>query len=288
MTVGGIVEHDATAGTYCLPPEHAVHLTRAASPGNLSVFAQYIGLLGSVEDDVIRCFHEGGGVPYERYGRFDEIMAEDSGESVLPALIDEILPLAPELPVRLEQGIRVLDVGCGRGRALNRMAETYPRSRFVGYDLSDEAITHARHEAAERGIDNVEFVRYDVSRFDEESERGAFGLITTFDAVHDQKNPLAVVRGIRRSLATEGVYLAQDIKGSSHVHGDLDHPIAPLLYTLSCMHCMTVSLAQGGEGLGAMWGREQALDLFRGAGFKTIEVHELEHDVQNYYYVCRL
>ena len=287
MTVGGIVEHDPEAGSYRLPPEHAVHLTRAASPGNLSVFAQYIGLLGSVEDEVARCFRDGGGVPYERYGRFHEIMAEDSGESVLPALIDDILPLARELPGRLEQGIRVLDVGCGRGRALNLLAAHYPRSRFVGYDLSEEAIDHARREAAERGNSNVEFVRYDVSRFDQESEPGAFGLITTFDAVHDQKDPLAVVRGIRRSLAPEGVYLAQDIKGSSHVHGDLEHPIGPLLYTLSCMHCMTVSLAQGGQGLGAMWGREQALELFGQAGFENVEVHELDHDVQNYYYVCR-
>lgn len=287
MTVAGVVEHDPDAGTYSLPPEHGAHLTRAASPGNLAVFAQYIGLLGSVEDDVVRCFHEGGGVPYERYGRFHEIMAEDSGESVLPALLDDILPLVPGLVQRLEEGIRVLDAGCGRGRALNLLAATFPRSRFVGYDLSAEAIEYARREAGERGNDNVEFAARDVSRLDTDAGRGAFDLVTTFDAVHDQADPLAVVRGIRRALAADGVYLAQDIKGSSHVHLDLDHPIGPLLYTLSCMHCMTVSLAQGGAGLGAMWGRERALELFREAGFERIEVHELEHDVQNYYYVCR-
>lgn len=287
MTVGGIVEHDPKTGTYRLPSEHAQHVTRAASPGNLSVFAQYIGLLGSVEDDVVRCFREGGGVPYERYGRFHEVMAQDSGESVLPALIDDILPLVPGLAERLEQGIRVLDVGCGRGRALNLLAATYPASRFVGYDLSPEAIDYAYGEAVERGNHNVEFVQYDVARLDAEPEAGVFGLITTFDAVHDQADPLAVVRGIRRSLAPDGIYLAQDIKGSSHVHLDIDHPIGPLLYTLSCMHCMTVSLAQGGQGLGAMWGREQALALFHESGFGDVEVHELDHDIQNYYYVCR-
>lgn len=287
MTVAGVTEHDPGADTYRLPAEHAAHVTRAASPGNLAVFAQYIGLLGAVEDDVVRCFREGGGVPYERYGRFHEVMAEDSGESVLPALLDDILPLVPGLAERLEQGIRVLDVGCGRGRALNLMAAAFPRSAFVGYDLSGDAIEYARAEAAERGNANVAFARYDVARLDAEPETGAFGLVTTFDAVHDQADPLAVVRGIRRSLAPEGVYLAQDIKGSGHVHLDRDHPIGPLLYTLSCMHCMTVSLAQGGEGLGAMWGREQALALFREAGFGDVAVHELDHDVQNYYYVCR-
>jgi len=85
----------------------------------------------------------------------------------------------------------------------------------------------------------------------------------------------------------DGVYLAQDIKGSSHVHLNRDHPLGTLLYTVPCMHCMTVSLAQNGAGLGAMWGREQAEELMRAAGFGTVAVHELPHDIQNYYYVCR-
>ena len=149
MTVSRIVDHDDEAGTYALPPEHAAVITRGAPNGNLAVFVQYIPLLGTVEDDIVRCFREGGGVPYERYGRFHEVMAEDSGQTVLPALLDQILPLVPGLIGRLEKGIRVLDVGCGRGKALNLMARTFPNSRFVGYDLSEEAIAFARQEAAE-------------------------------------------------------------------------------------------------------------------------------------------
>ena len=97
MTVSRIVDHDGKAGTYALPPEHAALITRGAPNGNLAVFAQYIPLLGTVEDDVVRCFREGGGVPYERFGRFHEVMAEDSGQTVLPALIEKILPLIPGL-----------------------------------------------------------------------------------------------------------------------------------------------------------------------------------------------
>ena len=91
MTVGRIIEHDAEAGTYSLPAEHAASLGREASAGNLAVFAQYVPLLGSVEDDILRCFQEGGGVPYERYPHFHEVMAENSGQTVLPALISNIL-----------------------------------------------------------------------------------------------------------------------------------------------------------------------------------------------------
>ena len=283
MVVGGIVEHDPLEGTYYLPQEHAAFLTRAASPENIAAFAQYIPLLGSVEDGVVESFKHGGGVPYSAFPRFQEVMAEDSGQTVLPALTEHILPLVPGLIERLEEGIDVLDVGCGSGRALNLMARTFPNSRFVGYDLSEEAIGRARAEAQENGTTNVRFEAKDVATLDEEAR---YALITTFDAVHDQAKPAAVLRGIAKALKEDGVYLMQDIAGSSHHHNNLEHPIGPFLYTISCMHCMTVSLAQGGEGLGAMWGEEKAREMLKEAGFKEVRVEQLPHDFQNYYYIA--
>jgi len=114
-----------------------------------------------------------------------------------------------------------------------------------------------------------------------------YDLITTFDAIRDQARPAVVLAAIGRALRSDGVYLMQDIAGSSHVHKNLDHPMGPLLYTVSCMHCMTVSLAQGGEGLGAMWGEEKALEMLAAAGFRQVEVKRLEHDLMNSYFVCR-
>ena len=283
MLVGGIVEHDPEEGTYYLPEEHAAFLTRAASPDNIAAFAQYIPLLGSVEDGIVESFKNGGGVPYSAFPRFQEVMAEDSGQTVLPALTEHILPLVPGLVERLQNGIDVLDVGCGSGRALNLMARTFPNSRFVGYDLSEEAIARARAEAEEHGTSNARFEVKDVATLDEEA---SYDLITTFDAVHDQAEPAAVLRGIANALKDDGVYLMQDIAGSSHHHNNLNHPIGPFLYTVSTMHCMTVSLAQGGEGLGAMWGEEKAKEMLKEAGFTKVEVEQLAHDFQNYYYIA--
>lgn len=286
MATGGVVEVDESH-QYRLPKEHAQFLTRKAGSENLASFAQYISVLGNVEDEILRCFYEGGGVPYEKYPRFHEVMAEDSGMTVLTALEDSILPLMPGITEKLKNGIRVLDMGCGRGRALMKMAELYPESEFVGLDLSEEAIGWASDEAKKRKLSNTSFRVKDASNFDQTAEPDSFDFITTFDAIHDQAKPLAVLKGIYKSLKQGGVYLMQDIHSTGHVHTNMDHPMGPLLYTVSCMHCMTVSLAQGGDGLGAMWGREKAKELLTEAGFENIRIHQLEHDIQNDYYVMQ-
>jgi 2-polyprenyl-3-methyl-5-hydroxy-6-metoxy-1,4-benzoquinol methylase len=285
MTTARLVTVDPATGRFSLPAEHAAFLTRAAAADNMAVFAQYVALLGAVEDDIVECFKHGGGVPYQRFQRFHEVMAEDSGQSVLSSLESHILPLVPGLTEQLARGIRVLDVGCGRGRILNKLAELYPRSTFLGMDLSRDAIGFARDEASAKGLENVDFTAVDLSDFDKRADPEAFDFITTFDAVHDQARPLDVLKGIHRALKPSGAYLMQDISGTSHVDKDIEHPIGTFLYTVSCMHCMTVSLAQGGEGVGAMWGEEMTRDYLERAGFRSIVTHRLAHDIQNNWYV---
>jgi len=244
-----------------------------------------MAVMGGVEDDIVECFRQGGGVPYEKFRRFHEVMAEDSGQSVLSSLESHILPLVPGFTDRLAQGVRMLDLGCGRGRMLTRLAALYPRSRFVGRDLSQDAIAYAQQEASRAGLNNIEFAAVDLSDFDQTAEPASFDVITTFDAIHDQAKPLNVLKGIYRALKPEGVYLMQDISGTSHVHKDIEHPIGTFLYTISCMHCMTVSLAQGGEGVGAMWGEEKTREYLQKPSFRSITTHRLAHDIQNNWYV---
>ena len=284
MTTGEIVEYDPDTGKYSLPSEHSVWLTRASSPNNIAVTSQWIAVLGAVEAEVVDCFFRGGGVPYEAFDRFHEVMSEESHQTVIVPLIDDLLPLVPGLREKLEEGIEVLDVGCGSGYAMVRMAEEFPKSRFTGYDLSPEAIERGMERARELGLKNLNLEVKNVAEFDDEKE---FDLIMTFDAVHDQADPAKVLSNIERALKDDGVYFMQDIAGSSHVYKNMDHPVGTLLYTTSCMHCMTVSLAQEGKGLGAMWGKELATEMLKEAGFKETEVKELPHDPINYYYINR-
>lgn len=283
MTVGGIVTVDPRRERYFLPREHAAFLTTAAGADNVAALSQYIPLLAAVEDKIVHCFKHGGGVPYKDFGRFHDVMAQDSGQSVVPALFDHILPLVPGMTGRLAQGIDVLDLGCGRGLALLAMAEAFPASRFIGYEFSQDVIDEANADARSRGLQNIHFAFQDAATM---AEDDAYDFICTFDAIHDQARPDRVLANIHRALKPGGYYLMQDIRASKHVHRNADHPIGALLYTVSCMHCMTVSLAQDGMGLGTCWGEETALEMLADAGFDDVTVHRLAHDIQNQYYVC--
>lgn len=283
MFTGGVVTYDPETRSYQLPAEHAACLTRAAGSDNVASMAQWFAVLGGVEDEVAEAFKHGKGVPYSSYRRFHEVMAGESDLTVVAALDEHILPLLPGIDEKLRSGIKVADVGCGSGRALLYLAERYPRSTFVGLDFSAEATDDARAEAKKRGLTNVEFQCHDAAKWQPE---GMFDLIFTFDAVHDQARPDIVLENIKRALKPGGVYLMQDIAASSEVHKNDDHPVGPLVYTISCMHCMSVSLAYGGMGLGAAWGKEKALAMLADAGFESVRVEELPHDFLNYYYVC--
>lgn len=284
MVTSRIVQHDAASETYVLPKEHAAWLTRAAGLNNLALQTQYLPLMATVEQRVIECFRQGGGVPYSAYPRFQELMAEESGAVLDAALIDTVLPLVPALPDRLRTGIDVLDVGCGRGHAVNLMARAFPKSRFTGYDFSEEGITAGRDEAKRLELPNARFEVHDAAALGGDAR---YDLITAFDAIHDQAHPARVLEGISRSLRPDGVFLMVDIRASSKVGENVDHPLGTWLYTVSCFHCMTVSLALNGTGLGTVWGEQTALRMLAEAGFPKVEVKQVEGDLYNSYYVAR-
>lgn len=282
MVASRIVERDPASNTHRLPPEHAHWLSRKNPTANMAVFAQYVSVLGNVEDQILDCFAKGGGVPYSEFPRFHEVMAEDSGQSIVPIIVSDVVPLMPGLHDRLSAGIEVLDIGCGKGRALMELARAYPRSTFTGYDLSEEALDQAHRAAADAGLTNARFIQRDLTHW---REAASFDFITAFDAIHDQARPDTVLSSIRAALRPQGIFFMQDIDTSSEPVDNIDHPLGAMLYAVSCMHCMTVSLAQGGVGLGAAWGVQRAEEMIREAGFYQIRIHRFEHDVQNCYFI---
>lgn len=285
MVTGRIVNYDPDTSRYSLPPEHAACLIKGAPLGNLAVFAQHVALLGQMQDKALAFFETGEGTRYNDYPCFHQIMAEDSEQSVAAALREHVLPLVDGLEAQLGTGIDVLDAGCGRGLALIELARAFPKSRFVGMDLCEDAIDYARIAARNAGLSNIEFEVRDLTGY---REPGRFDLIGSFDAVHDQKDPAALIHGLRASLRPGGVYVMQDIGGSARLENNLDFPMASLLYAVSCLHCTPVSLGQGGAGLGTMWGWETAETMLTDAGFSSVDRHVLPHDPLNVWFVARV
>lgn len=282
MVTACFVQYVPDDGTYYLCPDHAPFVT-GNGPDNLARTMRFISLMGMVQPKVVEAFRRGGGLSYDDYPGFHHLQAADSAAVNDASLLDTIIPLTG-VTDRLERGIAVADIGCGEGHAINLLARRFPRSTFVGYDFSAEAVATAREEAGAWGLGNARFEVLDVAQLAEES---AYDLITTFDAIHDQAHPARVLANIRRALRPDGRYLMVDIKASSNLEDNLELPWASFLYAASTVHCMSVSLGQGGDGLGTVWGVQTAERMVREAGFSDVVVHDLDGDPFNAYFVAR-
>ena len=149
-----------------------------------------MGEIGSY-NQLLQAFQQGGGVPMEAYDpstwegmeRFNAGMYEH-------LLVSMYLPTMPDVQAKLERGADVADIGCGHGKALIKLAQTYPRSRYVGYDGFAPSIVRAKANAQEAGVaDRIRFEHRDASQGLPEQ----YDVITTFDVVHDAVNPQGVV-----------------------------------------------------------------------------------------------
>jgi len=294
MVTGEILELSRTPdgeNLYYLPKHCGDLLTRRAGNANLGVYTQEMPLLtASAMEAVVRGFKSGAGVTYDHYPKFQKFMSELADAKHRQVLVDKFLPAVDDgrLVGRMQAGIRVCDLGCAEGVALLLMAKTFLRSRFVGIDISKDAIAKAQRETRRQHINNLDFMVLDAAFLKDNLElKESFDYVTAFDAIHDQTRPSAVLRGIYHILAPDGLFSMVDIAAESNLADNFDHPMGPFLYTVSLMHCMPVGLVDGGAGLGMMWGREKAVDMLKEAGFPKIKVLEIPADPFNFHFFCR-
>jgi 2-polyprenyl-3-methyl-5-hydroxy-6-metoxy-1,4-benzoquinol methylase len=283
MTSAHIVDYDVRTATYFLPIEYAAVLARGAGSNSLAPMAEMLALLASVEDLVVAGFH-GGGVQPQAYDQLRELMSVQKREKIDESYVDALLRLIPGMRARLDHGATVLDVGCGDGALINAMARRFPRSRFRGYDIARAAIERAYEQRDEAGVNNVEFLHRDALRIDEPR---SYDLVLALESLHEQSFPTTVLRNIVAALDHEGVFLMQETVASSHLARNIEHPFAPMLYALSCMHAVPVALGdERGEALGRMWGQERAARMLNEAGFRNVRFETLAVDPLSYYCIA--
>ena len=246
--------------------------------------AQVFPYLGLIQDELVEAFRTGGGVPYSSFPNFQGLQREMTAAYYDAALIDAILPMAPGLVEKLGDGADALDIGTGAGHAVNLMAAAFPKSNFSGYDFAGDGIALAREEAASKGLKNVRFEARDIGAL---AENGRYDLVTAFEVVHDLAKPEDVLRGAYEALKPGGTFLVVDIQASSNLEENMEHPVGPAFFTFSVFHCMTVSLAQGGAGLGTVVGEQKVSQLLRDAGFSDVKVEHMDGDFFYAYYIAR-
>ncbi|MBL4849001.1 MAG: methyltransferase domain-containing protein [Planctomycetes bacterium] len=295
VLAGGVVELAPDDPTrFVLPDAHALVLCRRGGAQNLGVYTQELGLLVEGALSGVRAgFRTGQGLGYESYPAFHAFMGELADRKHEQALVGEFLPSVAEgaIEARLRAGGAACDLGCGSGRALLLLAAAFPASEFVGVDLDEGALEAGRDAARAAGLTNVEFLTRDAARLAEAPGELAarFDWVSAFDAIHDQLDPAAALRGARALLKDGGVFSLVDIAAESELAENAERPLGAFLYTVSLLHCLPIGLGPEGKGagLGMLWGRQRALDLLAEAGFE-VEVAEIPNDPFNVHYCCRL
>ncbi|HYB12523.1 MAG TPA: class I SAM-dependent methyltransferase [Myxococcota bacterium] len=282
LAAGQILRYDPAQETFELTAEAAACLADEKSPYFLGGWTQFLPALYRAIPGVARSMREGGGVGYAEFGS-EAVEAIDRANSpgMRVLLTRKWLPTLPHVVKRLEQGARVADIGCGSGTSTLSLAKAYPRSEITGYDIDATALARARAAAEREGLANVHFNQRSAEDL---PQKPSFELVTAFDVVHDLARPRVVLRRIREALAPDGTFLLVEPAAGDSLAENL-HPGGALLYSISTLYCMTVSLSQGGEGLGAAYGPKQAEALCREAGFAHFRRLEIENPFNAFYEV---
>jgi SAM-dependent methyltransferase len=282
MATGGIVEYTTATGRYWLPRDHAACLT-GSGVDNLAPLAYLTVVLAKHVTAVSEAFRSGGGVAYSAYlPELHDVMEALWGPIYDTVLVDQIVPLAPGLAQKLAAGARAADVACGTGRALMALATAYPASTFIGFDLDSTAIERAQTRAAELNLTNLSFQTRDAATL---TVTEPFDAVFVFNAIHDLPAPAAVLQRIHDALIPGGTFLMNEPRLSSDVDENLANPMASFIYAVSTLHCLTVSLAVDGAGLGTAFGERTARQLLADAGFSEIAVHDAPGDPGNAVFV---
>lgn len=280
MTCGGYLEHDPATDRFSMPAEHATVLANTDSPVFFGGMYQQMQGLWNIMPNLKEHFRTGGGIDLDAYGKdWWDGMERVTAAWTENFMLQEWIPQAG-LRQTLEAGAHVADVGCGKGRALVKLAKAYPKLTAVGYDLSDANLSGARHLAAEAGVDNrIRFEKHDIH--DGLPEK--FDLILTFDAVHDFQEPQQAFRKIHQALRDDGAYLLVEYRVGDTLEDNLG-PIGAVFYSLSVSYCMTTSLALHGQGLGTCGLPEAKVrEMAQNAGFDELTTLPFEHPFNKVY-----
>jgi hypothetical protein len=268
MACAGYVEFDDVAHAFMLTREYGLLLAEECSPMFMGGAYQLLLGLSAPLGQLAVAVRREGGVPQIAYDDNLRIgMERMSAPWFEHLLVQQWITGLPYLKDKLERGLQAADVGCGSGRALIKLAQTFPHSRFVGYDICEPALERARANAQRAAVaDRVRFEIRDVTH--RLPER--YDLVTTFNSLHDIVKPQEALHSIRKALRDDGTYLLLEARCTEKLEHNIG-PFGTIMYGTSLLYNMPVAIANGGTGIGTMGlPAAKVTDLCNGAGFGTV------------------
>lgn len=239
MASAGVVDHHPDTDEWELPRSVAALVTRDGGARNIAAFAQAIPVLAENLERVGDCFHNGGGLSASRTGHMRSLASELTGANYDDRLIGSVLSAVPGLLDELHHGVRVADLGCGSGRVVNLIAETFAFCEVVGYDVARDGIAVAAAEAATRGADNARFETADVR---DVAADGGYDVVLAFFTAFHQPDPAGVLGAALRLLRPGGRLVLGDAVRVQPAHMGRQH--ATFASAMQCMYVLP-SLAAG-------------------------------------------
>ncbi|MFO1329481.1 MAG: methyltransferase domain-containing protein [Rubrivivax sp.] len=283
MYCAGYVEHDAEAGTWTLPDEHALFFARSDTETYLGgLFKGLPGLMG-VAPQLAEAFETGQGISFQAFGDGTPLALEHMNRAVYEARLVKVwLPTLPAVVQALQGGGRAVDVGCGTGVIPVLLAQAFPQAQVSGLDIDARSIELARANAQAAGVDGrVQWLQQGAAQLPRVD--GGYDFISCFDCIHDMGDPQGVLRHLRGCLAEGGTLLLVEPRVAERLADDVANPFARMLHGISCLHCVPQSIAQGGPGLGACWGAGRARVMAHEAGFGRFEALPIRSPAQAFY-----
>jgi SAM-dependent methyltransferase len=268
QAAGDLVAYDPETATYALPPEHALVLADESSPASMLGVFQSVNAAVAMRERLAERFVDGDGVGWhEHHHDLWHGTERAFGVAYRASLVTEWLPALDGVVERLEAGGRVADVGCGHGASTILLAQAFPASRFVGFDLHAESIATARRRAAQAGVaDRVTFEVAGAAEFPGDG----YDLVAFFDAFHDLGDPLAAARRAASALVPDGRCMLVEPYAGDRVEDNLN-PLGRLRYGFSTLVCTPGSLSQPGRAaLGTLAGEARLRELLQAGGFGAV------------------
>ena len=229
-------------------------------------------------------FVSGLGNDYDSHGAEGAVGIERSFEPWSNAfLLPTVLPALDGVVDRLEAGARLIDIGCGAGSAVLLMAAAFPKSTFIGYDISRYALDRAIEKQNAAGVTNASFCD---PRDAPPPMDHSVDVVTTFDCLHDMTHPQQMMESIRSAITDDGTWLLVDIKAlDTFEQNARKNPMASLMYGISVLSCMSSALSEpDGAGLGTLGlSANKAREMAEQAGFTRFRKLDVDHSVNAFY-----